>query len=388
VKLARKIWLGAVCILLTPLAALAALPPKLGIQSLFSDFIVFHGDNQWHAGYTLILTNYTKTQLQISSVAVRGLVDETAVYSHTYTADDLTTMFSSVKGDYEAPQKLKLEPGESGVLYFFLDFTTPNDVPQKIANSFVIETVESGATETIMIAPLRRRSAKPEVIEAPLRGDGWWTPNGPSNDATHRRALIVLVGKLSLTEEFAVDWVKLGPNGATFTGDPLKNESYFAYNQDVLAAAGGRVIDVLDGVAENVPNYYPSPADLDVDNLAGNHIVEDLGDGRFALYAHLSPGNLRVQVGDVVAPGQVLGRLGNSGNSGQPHLHFHVMDGPQPLGSRGVPFYIASWLRVPHQIVCEPETNCDPTNGPVNLQLGTPVRVQQQAFMNLDLGRF
>jgi len=382
-----KIWLGAVCLLLTPFAALAALPPKLGIQPLFPDFIVFYGDDQWHAGYTLILTNYTKTQLQISSVSVLGLVDQTEVYSQTYTAADLSTMFSSVKGDHETPQEPKLGPGESGVLYFFLDFTSLNNIPQTVENSFQV-TNESGNSETISIAPLQRQTAAPEVVNAPLQGSGWWTPNGPSNESVHRRSLIVINGELSITEEFAVDWVKLGQNGATFSGDPRNNASYFAYNQNVLAAAGGRIVEVANNIAENTPNQPPNPDDLEVETLPGNHIVEDFGDGRYALYAHMIPGSILVQKGDVVAPGQLLGRLGNSGNSTQPHLHFHVMDGPQPLGPRGVPFQIARWLRVPYQIICGSNTNCDPTEDPTNLQPGTPVRVHQQAFMNLDLGRF
>jgi Peptidase family M23 len=383
-----KIWLGAVCILLTPFAALAALPPKLGIQPIFPDYLVFRGDDQWHAGYTLILSNYTTTNLKVSSVSVRGLVDQKEVYSQTYTAADLPSMFSSVKGNYETPQQPRLGPGESGVLYFFLDFASLNNIPQTIENSFLIATEETGTSETISIAPLPRQAAGPEVINPPLQGSGWWTPNGPSNDAVHRRTLLVLGGKLALTEEFAVDWVKLGPNGATFSGDPLRNESYFAYNQNVVAAAGGRIVEVRNDVAENTPTQPPNPNDLEVETIAGNHIVEDFGDGRYALYAHLIPGSIRVQMGDVVAAGQILGRLGNSGNSGQPHLHFHLMDGPQPLGPRGVPFHITNWLRVPHQIVCEPDTDCDPLNGPVDLQLGTPVQVQQQAFMNMDLGRF
>jgi hypothetical protein len=151
-----KIWFGAVCLLLTPFAALAALPPKLGIQPLFPDFIVFYGDNQWHAGYTLILTNYTKAELQVSSVSVRGLVDETEVYSPPYTAAALTTMFSSVKGDYETPQEPKLGRGESGVLYFFLDFTSLNNIPQTVENSFQV-TNESGNNENITIAPCSGR---------------------------------------------------------------------------------------------------------------------------------------------------------------------------------------------------------------------------------------
>ena len=204
----------------------------------------------------------------------------------------------------------------------------------------------------------------------------------------HRRTLIVINGELSITEEFAVDWVKLGQNGATFSGDPLCNRSYFAYNQNVVAAAGGRIVEVVDDIADNTPTQPPNPDDLEVKTLPGNHIVEDFGDGRYALYAHMIPGSILVQKGAVVAPGQLLGRLGNSGNSTQPHLHFDVMDGPQSLGPRGVPFQVTSWLRVPYQIICRSNTNGDPTEGPTNLQPGTRVPVKQQAFMNLDLGRF
>jgi murein DD-endopeptidase MepM/ murein hydrolase activator NlpD len=52
---------------------------------------------------------------------------------------------------------------------------------------------------------------------------------------------------------------------------------------------------------------------------------------------------LAVAVGDRVRPGQPLGRLGNSGNSNAPHLHFQLMDGPTPLGSNGVPFTFSSF---------------------------------------------
>jgi hypothetical protein len=217
--------------------------------------------------------------LQVSSVFVRGFVDETEVYSQTYTASDLRMMFSSVKGDYETPQEPKLGPGDSGVLYFFVDFSRPGNIPQTIENSFVVVT-GAGTSETISIAPLQRRTAGREVVNAPLQGSSWWTPNGPSNDSVHRRTLIVLKGELSTTEEFTVDWVKLGPNGATFRGDPLKNESYFAYGQNIVAAAGGSIVEVVNDIVDNTPTQPPNPNDLEVETLVGNHIVEDLGDGR------------------------------------------------------------------------------------------------------------
>lgn len=66
----------------------------------------------------------------------------------------------------------------------------------------------------------------------------------------------------------------------------------------------------------------------------------DLGNGFFAFYGHLQKGSVMVKRGDRVKRGQVLGRLGNSGNSSAPHLHFHIMNGPSVLGSDGLPYVI------------------------------------------------
>jgi murein DD-endopeptidase MepM/ murein hydrolase activator NlpD len=77
--------------------------------------------------------------------------------------------------------------------------------------------------------------------------------------------------------------------------------------------------------------------------------VLDLGGGTYAFYAHLQPGSLRVKNGDRVTRGRVLGLLGNSGNSTEPHLHFHVSDGMSPLGSEGLPYTIAGMKGMPLQ---------------------------------------
>ena len=69
----------------------------------------------------------------------------------------------------------------------------------------------------------------------------------------------------------------------------------------------------------------------------------DLGNGDSALYVHLQPGSLRVKVGDKVKRGQVLGLLGNSGNSDAPHLHFHVADAISPFAAEGVPNVLDSF---------------------------------------------
>ncbi|MEU8757658.1 M23 family metallopeptidase [Streptomyces sp. NPDC048659] len=72
--------------------------------------------------------------------------------------------------------------------------------------------------------------------------------------------------------------------------------------------------------------------------VTGNHLVLDLGDGTYAMYAHLRRGSLAVRPGDRVRAGQELARCGNSGNSSEPHVHFQLMDGPDLDTARGVPF--------------------------------------------------
>ena len=62
------------------------------------------------------------------------------------------------------------------------------------------------------------------------------------------------------------------------------------------------------------------------------------GGGAFVLYAHMKPGSVRVKTGDKVKRGDVIGHVGNTGNSSEPHLHLHVMDGPSPLLADGLPY--------------------------------------------------
>jgi murein DD-endopeptidase MepM/ murein hydrolase activator NlpD len=95
-------------------------------------------------------------------------------------------------------------------------------------------------------------------------------------------------------------------------------------------------VKVQDGLPEQVPGALPTGAT--VQTAGGNYVVVDLGEGRFAFYAHMQPGSIRVKEGQRVGAGKVLGLLGNTGNTDGPHLHFHVMDGPSPLRSNGLPF--------------------------------------------------
>jgi murein DD-endopeptidase MepM/ murein hydrolase activator NlpD len=130
--------------------------------------------------------------------------------------------------------------------------------------------------------------------------------------------------------------VKVAEDNQTFSGDRLKNESYFAYGADAIAVADGIVVATKDSIPQNIPGPTSRAVPITLETVGGNHVIIDIGGGRYAFYAHLQPGSLRVKVGDRVRRGQVVGLVGNSGNSTEPHLHFHIADGVSPLGSEGM----------------------------------------------------
>jgi murein DD-endopeptidase MepM/ murein hydrolase activator NlpD len=154
-------------------------------------------------------------------------------------------------------------------------------------------------------------------------------------------ALNPIDGGLWAAERFAIDYVKLGADGKLFAGDQAKVESYPYFGADIHAVADGPVVAAVDGMPEQVPGK--SPTGLALGEYAGNHIVQDLGDGNYALYAHIKTGAVKVKPGDQLKAGQVIGSVGNTGNSDAPHLHFHVMSTPDPLRSDGLPFVLRSF---------------------------------------------
>ena len=92
---------------------------------------------------------------------------------------------------------------------------------------------------------------------------------------------------------------------------------------------------------EQLDGWYRAPTAWPADR-SFNYVILALGNGGLAFYAHLQPGRLRVKPGDRVRRGQVLGLLGNSGNSDAPHLHFHISDA-NSLESEGLPYVFDSF---------------------------------------------
>ncbi len=196
---------------------------------------------------------------------------------------------------------------------------------------------------TLQSAPIDINYAAPIVISPPVYGENWVATEAPANLNHHRQAIIPSMGKTVVPERYAIDWVKYGPNGNVFAGNGTKNTDHYAYMEELHAVADGVIVDTKDEIPDNAPFNIPAPT---VSWAAGNLVVELVGNSTYAFYAHVIPGTLRVKVGDKVKRGQVLGLLGNSGNSGAPHLHFHMADGKDALFSNAVPYVFESYTQV------------------------------------------
>jgi hypothetical protein len=122
------------------------------------------------------------------------------------------------------------------------------------------------------------------------------------------------------SEQFAIDWIKVDREGRAFRGGGKTSEQWLCY---------------APGIA---------PSNLTIPEIAGNHVILDLGEGRYAMYAHLAPHSVTVHVGDRVRAGDKLGLLGNSGNTSGPHLHFQISDRPSTLDTTSLPFVFESMV--------------------------------------------
>jgi murein DD-endopeptidase len=294
-------------------------------------------ENAPFLAYELHITSFTPRPVALKKIEVLdGAADRRVLLS---LSDSLLMRAVARPGvTLTGTERLKLSGGTRGIVYLWVP-TAGASVPQSVLHRLTVELGSGDSVRTLTLdGATTPVTADAVVIGPPLRGGVWLTANGPANESGHRRALIPVAGTPSIAQRFAIDYVRVGTDDKTFTGDQLKNESYHAQGNDALAVANGTVVAVKDSIPENVPGITSRAVPITLETVGGNHVIIDIGGGKYAFYAHLQPGSLKVKVGDRVKRGQVIGLVGNSGNSTEPHLHFHISDGNSPLGSEGVPY--------------------------------------------------
>ena len=201
-----------------------------------------------------------------------------------------------------------------------------------------------GASAEVSTELAVRRYEQQNAYHFPAHGR-WFLAAAPSLHSHHRWAVL---------QEFALDLVQLGDGTRTHRDDGSKLQHYHAYGAPVLAAADGVVVSVAKDHPESDANLQ-QPGESDaayiqrsmaaqqqlirqgLDHVMGNRVILEHRGGEYSHYLHLRPGSVAVEVGQRVRRGQPLGELGHSGNSTEPHLHFHVTDSPDLVTGRSLP---------------------------------------------------
>ncbi|MCG5233910.1 M23 family metallopeptidase [Xanthobacter oligotrophicus] len=342
--------------LLVALAALAAASPAFA-QSLKTDEVyssiaaqpitapnpVLGADGRVHLAYELYVTNPSKLFVTLDKVEA---VDGGGHALSSLEGEGLRAMLT----DYAGAGRT-LPPGGTAAVFLDVPFAREAKLPERVFARVTATRQEAGPDgkpapmpadaplpATYSFTGAETAIGRPAVVIAPpLRGKGWVAINGCCDALTsHRGAIMAINGRLRVPERFAIDFVQLDASDRLFTGDVHKLESYAFYGVPVHAVADGVVVNLYDATDAQVPGG--DAKGITPENIGGNMLVIDMGGGNFAFYAHMQRGSLKVKLGDKVRTGDVIGLLGNTGNTNAPHLHFHVMDGPSPLDSNGLPY--------------------------------------------------
>jgi len=304
-------------------------------------------NGQYHLVYEVHIENKGSSPVIPVRVASYRRVLEKAMPVVSYTGDELLSNTEFFDSNYRGAGREYLRDANDnpssiganmvGVVYLWLTFNNPLTLPSNFYHDVVLREVTTGGEIAITGAEFTASQSEPLVIGPPVEGGPWWSLETMDNNAVHRRAMVLSMPHIS--QRYAVDLVKLGNSGTSFEGPDLTNQDkWYGYNAKVIAVADGIVIDVADGVPENVPGSTERVVPMTADTINGNFVVLDIGEGKFAHYGHLVPGSIGVTLGQSVKRGDVLAGLGNSGNSDAPHLHFHINSEQHLFDAEGFPY--------------------------------------------------
>ena len=224
--------------------------------------------------------------------------------------------------------------GGIGVLRIAACFVTPRQ-------SNTVASLAMAIAGAVMLADLGRtlvRGSAAVQIAPPFRGEWLVLQGGASPLQNHHLSVY--------NQHFAIDLVRL-ENGSIFdvAVEAGGNAAAYGWEQPLVSPADGRVVFTRDGMEDARGVGTVSTAA----DAAGNVIVIELDNGLFVVLAHLRQGSLQVENGDSVRTGDMLARVGNSGNTTMPHLHLQVQTHADLWDSdnRSVPFAFGTDGRVP-----------------------------------------
>lgn len=339
-----------------------------------------------HLEYDLIVTNTYPEPVTIALVEVLGADGQLL---QQLEGDALAEITQPILGF--GPTK---EIPGSGVVGVVMDVVVARDeaidlLDHRITYRLPADSQFASIIGSLVIeGPVLAVDSRPATpITSPLHGSGWITFSGVGNPPSLHRSVRLAVDGLHYAkpETFAIDWIQM-VDGRVFEGDGARNEQWHCYGAEVTSATAGTVVAVRNGMPDQTPNMPPKnvlrPADC-----GGNHVVVQMDDGVHAFYGHLIVDSITVKIGDTVAVGQLLGLLGNTGNSTAPHLHFGLLDGPNPLANNSLPMVFDSYTLLGDLDEGSRGTFLGP-GGPASSIVGTPRQEQDTLPLNWTVTDF
>ena len=297
-------------------------------------------DGRTHLVYELQATNFSSAKTTIERLEV--LDADTGEVVATLGAKEVASRLQPA-GLREPVDTLA--PSMTALVFLHVSFDKAKQVPDRLVHRLSVKAEaappgQQRITEKVGTTEVDRRDVV--VVGPPLKGSNYLAADSCCDATRHTRAALPINGQVWLAQRYAVDYEQLDADNRIWSGRNKKDlDNYTIYGQEALAAADGRVVKTIDGLPEQVPGVFPE--NISLEEADGNSVILDIGGGNYALYAHFQPGSVRVEEGDRVKRGEVLGLVGNSGNSLAPHLHFHVMSGPLALASNGLPYEVDSF---------------------------------------------
>ena len=331
--------------------------------------IPFNGsDGRTHLVYELWMTNFSSGDATVEQVDV--LADASVLATL-----DAAAIAARLQPAGRRDARDTLPSGGTSLLFLHLTMAEGTPVPARLSHRVRarIDAAPPGQQQMTLgggDVTVDRRAVV--VIGPPLHGARFIAADSCCDATRHTRAALPVDGRVRIAQRYAVDWEQLDDAGRIYVGPRAQLTSYAIYGREALAVADAPVVGARDDLPEQVPGKFPEAIPLA--EADGNAVVLDLGGGRFALYAHMQPGSLRVRVGDRVKRGQTIGLVGNSGNSVAPHLHFHVMDGPSPLDSNGLPYEIDAFDVAGHSPGTAAFDHAEESGAPLAIGPVTPPR--------------
>jgi murein DD-endopeptidase MepM/ murein hydrolase activator NlpD len=303
------------------------------ILSVYDAPVPFTGsDGRTHVVYELWLTNFSSAVAKIGQVEIFG----DGALLQTLDQREISTRLQPA-GRRTASGKMK--PGTQSLLFINVILADGQSAPTTLSHQVTAtigahEVVETGGEENV-------DSATVTIIGPPLQGSGYISADSCCDASRHTRAALPVNGRVWIAQRYAVDWEQLDNRNRIYVGPRRDVHSYKIYGAQVFAVANATVVTAVDGLPNQTPGKFPE--NLPIDEADGNHVVLQLPDGSYALYAHLEPNSVAVTEGQTVTQGQLIGLVGNSGNSIAPHLHFQLTNLPLSLASNGLPYEIDAY---------------------------------------------